>query len=107
MPKDANRNNGNGRTIFLWFYDRDRVLQVLLDRIIKAMSRLLQRLAHERRGAQSVLELIERSDLRHADPEAYLESHQLKDLQDVRHKEAMLVGQVGRLDGLIGIFKDY
>jgi DNA-directed RNA polymerase III subunit RPC3 len=107
VPKDANRNNGNSRTIFLWFYDRDRVLQVLLDRVIKAISRLLQRLTHERRGAQSILELIERSDLRHADPETYLEPHQYKDLQNIRHKEAMLMGQIGRLDELVGIFRDY
>ncbi|EHK98861.1 putative DNA-directed RNA polymerase III subunit RPC-3 [Glarea lozoyensis 74030] len=94
VPKDANRNNGNTRTIFLWFYDCDRVLQVLVDRVLKAMSRLLQRLAHERRGAQTILELIERSDLRHADPEAYLEPHQYKDLQNIRRKEAMLMGQI-------------
>jgi DNA-directed RNA polymerase III subunit RPC3 len=107
VPKDANRNNGNSRTLFLWFYDRDRVLQMLLDRVLKAMSRLLQRLAHERRGAQTILELIERSDLQHADPEAYLEPHQFEDLQNIRRKEAMLMGQIGRLDELIGIFRDY
>jgi DNA-directed RNA polymerase III subunit RPC3 len=107
VPKDVNRTNGNSRTIFLWFYDRDRVLQALLDRVIKAISRLLQRLAHERRGAQSILELIERSDLRHADPEAYLEPHQMKDLQNIQRKEELLMSQIGRLDELVGVFRDY
>lgn len=106
VPKDL-ANRVNNRTIFLCFIDIERVSSVLLDKIYQSMSRLLQRLAVERRASASVLELIERSDLRHATPGSYLEPKQLEELQAFQRKEELLVEQVGRLDGLIGIFRDY
>lgn len=106
VPKDL-ANRVNTRTIFLCFIDIARVSDVLLDKTYQSMSRLLQRLAVERRASASVLELIERSDLRHATPESYLESKQLEDLHTFQGKEELLVEQIGRLDGLVGIFRDY
>lgn len=106
VPKDL-ANRVNNRTLFLCFIDIARVSDVLLDKIYQSMSRLLQRLAVERRASASVLELIERSDLRHAAPENYLEPKQLEELHNFQRKEELLVEQIGRLDGLIGIFRDY
>ncbi|KAF4625732.1 hypothetical protein G7Y89_g12428 [Cudoniella acicularis] len=106
VPKDSSRSN-NARTIFLWYFDPDRVSAILLDKIYKAMSRLLQRLDVERRQAHGILELTERSDVRDQSPEEYLTGAQLNDLHDIERREQTLIGQVARLDELVGIFRDY
>jgi len=107
IPKDASRGTNNNRVIFLWFFDNERSSTLVLDHTYKAMSRLLQRLDVERRRAKSVLELTERSDVRDKPPEEYLEPTQLNELEAFRDKEEMLLGQLGRLDDIVGIFKDY
>jgi DNA-directed RNA polymerase III subunit RPC3 len=107
IPKDASRGTNNARCIFLWFFDNERSSTLVLDHTYKAMSRLLQRLDVERRRAKSVLELIERSDVRDKPPEEYLIPVQLNELESFREKEDMLLGQLGRLDEIVGIFKDY
>lgn len=107
IPKDASRGINNARCIFLWFFDNERSSTLVLDHTYKAMSRLLQRLVVERRRAKSVLELTERSDIRDKPPEEYLSPLQLNELESFREKEDMLLGQLGRLDEIVGIFKDF
>jgi DNA-directed RNA polymerase III subunit RPC3 len=107
IPKDASRGVNNNRVIFLWFFDNERSSTLVLDHTYKAMSRLLQRLDVERRRAKPVLELTERSDIRDKPPEEYLSPAQLNELEAFRDKEDMLLGQLGRLDDIVGIFKDY
>ncbi|RDL38419.1 uncharacterized protein BP5553_02759 [Venustampulla echinocandica] len=106
VPKDSSRGN-NARTLFLWYFDPDQVSMALLDRIYKSMSRMLQRLEIERRKAHTILELTERSDLRDQSPEDYLTGAQLNELQAIQRKEEQLLGQIGRLDQLVGVFRDY
>ncbi|CAG8984183.1 hypothetical protein HYALB_00004166 [Hymenoscyphus albidus] len=106
VPKDL-ANRVNNRTIFLCFIDIERLSDVLLDKIYQSMSRLLQRLVLERRTYTSVLEVTERSDLRHAAPEHYLEPKQLEQLKKYQRKEELLMEQIGRLDSLVGIFRDF
>ncbi|KAG9231006.1 DNA directed RNA polymeras-like protein III subunit Rpc82 [Amylocarpus encephaloides] len=107
VPKDATNRGNNQRIIFLWFFDNDRVKQVVLDKVYKTMSRLLQRLAVERRSARHVLELTERSDLQHIAPDTYMDQQQITELRVIEQKEATLVAQVARLDDMIGIFRDF
>ena len=105
VPRDSARTTN--RSIFLWYFDIDRVSSIFLDSIYKSMSRCLQRLDIERRRAKGVLSLTERSDVRDMREEEYLEPSQINDLQVIRAKEESLLGQVGRLDELVGIFRDY
>ncbi|TVY23864.1 DNA-directed RNA polymerase III subunit [Lachnellula hyalina] len=107
VPKDASRGANNNRVIFLWFFDNERCSSLVLDHTYKSMSRLLHRLNVERRRAKSVLELTHRSDVRDKPPDEYLMPAQLNELHAFQDREDMLLGQLGRLDEIVGIFKDY
>ncbi|KAH8657009.1 RNA polymerase III subunit RPC82-domain-containing protein [Tricladium varicosporioides] len=107
VPRDGVNRNNNTRTIFLWYFDLERVSKILLERTYKAMSRLLQRLDVERRRAHAILEITERTDVQNQAPEKYLGADQLKELQNIRCREKNIIGQVSRLDELVGIFRDY
>lgn len=104
VPRDNNRTNN--RTIFLWYFDTNRVSSIVLDKAYKAMSRCLQRLEVEKRHADEVISLSERTDVRGKEEEM-LTPALMNDLREIRRKEERLLGQVARLDELIGIFRDY
>lgn len=104
IPRDAAHTVN--RSIYLWFFDADRVSSLLLNKIYKTMTRCLQRLEIERRRATGILSLAARSDVKNNETDA-LNGEQLNLLQNFRVKEEMLVGQIARLDDLVGIFRDY
>ncbi|RDW71403.1 hypothetical protein BP6252_07966 [Coleophoma cylindrospora] len=104
VPRDNNR--ATSRTIFLWFFDMDRVTAIVLDNIYKAMSRCLQRLEVEKRQANDIITAAERSDVRGKEEEV-LSANQMNQLREIRGKEEKLLAQVARLDDLIGIFRDF
>jgi DNA-directed RNA polymerase III subunit RPC3 len=105
VPRDSGRTTS--RTIFLWYFDVERVSTMLLDSIYKNMSRCFQRLDIERRRVQDVLALTERTDLLDEQPEQYMAQDQLNTLHEIEDKEDSLLGQIGRLDELVAIFRDY
>ena len=109
VPRDAGRSTA--RTIFLWYFDSERVSSILLDNAYKAMSRCLQRLEYERQQASGILAMIERTDVREAEEQGLLnevlDEAQQKMLGEIRAKEDLLLGQIARLDELVGIFRDY
>ncbi|KAH9218527.1 RNA polymerase III subunit RPC82-domain-containing protein [Leptodontidium sp. 2 PMI_412] len=106
VPRDAGRQNPN-RIIFLWFFDNDRVATMILENAYKMMSRCLQRLDFERRNVADVIALTLRTDMLDQDPETYLDPSQLNSYQIWRTKEESLLGQILRLDQLVGIFRDF
>jgi DNA-directed RNA polymerase III subunit RPC3 len=105
VPRDAGRTTA--RTIFLWYFDTERVSAILLDGIYKSISRCYQRLDVEKRRSQDILNLTERSDVRHLAPEDYLEPTQVNLLLEIRDKEQKILGQIHRLDDMVGVFRDY
>lgn len=104
VPKDSNRTNA--RTIFLWYFDAARVSSIILQNVYKTMSRCLQRLEIERRRSDDILSLSERSDVKDNKEEILKEEH-LNQLRVFHGKEDKLLGQLGRLDELVSIFRDY
>jgi DNA-directed RNA polymerase III subunit RPC3 len=105
VPRDAGRTTA--RTIFLWYFDTERVSAILLDGIYKSMSRCYQRLDVEKRRSHDILTLTERSDIRDLAPEQYLEPAQVNSLAEIRAREQSILGQIHRLDEMVGIFRDY
>jgi DNA-directed RNA polymerase III subunit RPC3 len=105
VPRDSGRTTS--RTIFLWYFDVERVSTILLDSIYKNMSRCFQRLDIERRRVQDVLTLTERTDLLDEQPEKYMVPEQLNVLHEIEDKEESLLGHISRLDELVAIFRDY
>ncbi|PLN77079.1 DNA-directed RNA polymerase III subunit rpc3 [Aspergillus taichungensis] len=104
VPRDAQRQPS--RTIYLWYYDPDRVRSSVLEDTYKTMSRCLQRLRFERVRLKEFLEKTERSDVK-GNEERYLSEAELTLLEQWRAKEALLVGEVSRLDEMVAVMRDY
>lgn len=104
IPRDAQRLPS--RTVFLWFYDPDRVGRNLLHDTYKAMSRCLQRLRYERNRIKDFLDKTERIDVKENE-EKYLTQAELDTLRQWREKEALMLGEVSRLDDLVAVFRDF
>jgi DNA-directed RNA polymerase III subunit RPC3 len=105
VPRDAGRTTN--RTIFLWYFDTERVSAILLDSIYKMMSRCIQRLDVEKRRKHDVLSCTERSDVRDEDPETYLDAGQLAEFREIESKEENLLSHIMKLDDLVGLFRDF
>ncbi|KAL4894626.1 DNA-directed RNA polymerase III subunit rpc3 [Aspergillus ambiguus] len=104
VPRDAQRQPS--RTIYLWFYDPDRTRASVVEDTYKAMSRCLQRLRFERSRLKEFLEKTERSDVK-GNEERYLSEAELTLLEQWRAKEALLLGEVARLDEMVAAMRDY
>ncbi|KAL2863475.1 putative DNA directed RNA polymerase III subunit Rpc82 [Aspergillus lucknowensis] len=104
VPRDAQRQPS--RTIFLWFYDPDRIRDNILQDTYKSMSRCLQRLRFERGRLKEFLEKTERSDVK-GNEELYLSEGELERLREWRAKESLLLGEVARLDDMVAVMRDY
>ncbi|OJJ08077.1 hypothetical protein ASPVEDRAFT_47279 [Aspergillus versicolor CBS 583.65] len=104
VPRDAQRQPS--RTIYLWFYDPDRIRDSILQDTYKSMSRCLQRLRFERGRLKDFLEKTERSDVK-GNEELYLSEGELERLREWRAKESLLLGEVARLDDMVAVVRDY
>lgn len=104
VPRDAQRQPS--RTIYLWYYDADRICNSVIEDIYKAMSRCLRRLKLERSRLKEFLEKTERSDVK-GNEERYLSEGELKTLEQWKAKEALLLGEVSRLDDMVAVIRDY
>jgi DNA-directed RNA polymerase III subunit RPC3 len=105
VPKDAARTPG--RTIFLWYFDAARVETLVLDSIYKTMARHYQVMQFDKIEAAEAIALSKRTDVKSVTLEEIIPAHHLKKLEWVRIREEKLLGQVARLDQLIGMFRDY
>lgn len=104
VPKTADR--AASRTIFLWYFDPDRARLNVLHDLYKALTRTLQRITHERSEVQPLLEKAERTDIAGKE-EHYLSKAELRAIARFRVVEEKLLGQVGRLDRQVMIFRDF
>lgn len=104
VPRDSQRQPS--RTLYLWFYDPDRVRMAVLEDTYKAMSRCFRRIQVERGKLKHFLEKTERSDVK-GNEERYLSEPELKLLKQWKDKEGLLLGEIGRLDELVAVLRDY
>lgn len=104
VPKDSSRMAN--RTMFFWYFDGERTESQLLDDVYKAMLRCLQTLQVVRHRERNILSFVERKDVQGKEEEVMTAEHYNKYNQHLEVQE-MLLGQVMRLDGLIGVFRDF
>lgn len=100
VPREPQRQPN--RTIFLWFYDAERVQKLLLNRLYKSMSRLFQRLHMERQKLSALTSHLEREDV----AQDSLAKKQLEELAELRQKESWFVSEIGRLDLSVALLRD-
>lgn len=104
IPRGNDRTPG--KTIFLWFFDEERCRHRLLDETQKAMTRVLQRIGVEREKVEATVQKSERTDVR-GNEEKFMREPELKVLHDWRAKEERLLGELGRLDDLVAVLRDF
>lgn len=104
VPKDTARQAK--AMIFLWVFDQDRSRRLLLIDTYKTMTRFLQRLKMERVGAQTVLEKVERSDIKGREEE-FLSPTEKKALHEWEAKEEKILVELSRLDDTVAILRDF
>ncbi|KIV92871.1 hypothetical protein PV10_04135 [Exophiala mesophila] len=100
VPREPQRQPN--RTIFLWFYDAERVQKLLLHRLYKSMSRLYQRLHIERQKLSALTSHLEREDV----AQDNLAKKQLEELAELRQKESWFASEIGRLDQSVALLRD-
>jgi DNA-directed RNA polymerase III subunit RPC3 len=103
VPREAQRQPS--RTMYLWFYDPDRVRRMLIENTYKCMARCMQRTKVERDKVKPTIEKSERSDVKGKE-EKLLPKAEFEVLKAWRRKEEWLLGEVGRLDELIFLLRD-
>ncbi|KAM0254738.1 hypothetical protein ACHAQJ_006454 [Trichoderma viride] len=104
VPKDNTRVAN--RTLFFWFFDRDRSQAQLLDDLYKTMVRCLQRLQVERHRERNILSFVERKDVMGKEEEVMTAEHYNKYNRHLEEQNKLL-GQMMRLDEVVSIFRDY
>ena len=104
VPKD-NLRLAN-RTLFFWFFDSEKIRSHLLDDIYKAMLRCLQTLQVERHKERNILSFVERKDVMGKEEEVMTPEHYNKYNRHLELQDKLL-GQVMRLDDIVGVFRDF
>ena len=104
IPRDNQRQPS--RNMFFWFFDRERCRRKVVEECYKSMARCLQRAKVEREGVQTLLEKAERSDVVGREEEFLGEDERIG-LEQWREKEERLLGEVGRLDELVAVLRDF
>jgi DNA-directed RNA polymerase III subunit RPC3 len=104
VPKDNNRLAN--RTLFFWYFDRERTEAQVLDDVYKAMLRCLQTLQVERHNERNILTFVERKDVQGKEEEVMTTEHYNKYNAHLKVQDKLL-GEVMRLDELVGVLRDY
>lgn len=94
------------RTFYLWYHRPITAYEQILQHLYKAMNRLYTRLMTERNRNPTLVNKLQREDVKGHEDE-YLTELERKELNDMRHKEQKLLGQLFRIDELVRIFRDY
>lgn len=104
VPKDSSRMAN--RTLFFWYFDKERTQTQALDDVYKAMLRCLQTLQVERHKERNILSFVERKDVQGKEEEVMTTEHYNK-YNEHLEVQKKLIGQVMRLDELVGVLRDY
>lgn len=104
IPRDNNRQPS--RTLFLWYWDADRAGARLLEESYAAMSRHVRRARVEREHVRETVEKATRTDVVGREDE-FLGEGERHALGVWRAKEERLWGQVGRLDEVVAIVREF
>lgn len=102
VPREPQRQPA--RTIYLWFYDAERVRKRVLENLYKSMCRLLQRLKVERQKVGPTLQKSERSDVKGREHEI-LRIDEITVLKRWRRKELWYLGELERMSSTVDLLQ--
>lgn len=104
IPRDANRQPS--RTLFLWAWDPERARAQLLEECYATMERLVRRARVERERVRETIEKASRTDVVGREKEFLAEGERVA-LGGWRAREERIWGEVGRLDDVVSIVRDF
>ena len=104
IPRDNSRNPQ--RTLYLWYFDAERCRVKILQETYKTMVRCLQRVRVEGDKVKGTLEKASRTDVIGREEE-FLGVQEREALEKWRQVEERIWGELGRLDELVGILRDF
>ncbi|KAK6341040.1 RNA polymerase III subunit C82 [Orbilia brochopaga] len=104
VPKTAERLPA--RTFYFFFFDEQMSKMAMLNDFYKAMSRIMQRIDHERGLNSMLLSKAERTDVK-GHEEELLTKKELADLIKWQRTEEKLLGQLMRIDRQVMMFRDW
>lgn len=104
VPRDGSRNPQ--RTMFLWFFDAERCKAKMLEETYKIMARCLQRARVEGDKVKGTVEKANRSDVIGKE-EQFLAFQEREALERWKGVEERIWTEVGRLDDLVAVIRDF
>lgn len=104
IPRENNRQPS--RTLYLWAWDADRARAKLLEECYATIARLVQRARVEREQVRETVEKASRTDVVGREDE-FLGEGERRALEEWRGREERIWGEVGRLDEVVGIVRDF
>jgi DNA-directed RNA polymerase III subunit RPC3 len=104
IPRDNQRQPS--RTTYLWFFDAERVRTLVEGECYKTMSRLIQRINVEKGKSKALLDKLDRSDMK-GNEDKFLTAGESQGLRKWRVMESRIWGQVGRLDEMVMVLRDF
>ncbi|KAK6528704.1 RNA polymerase III subunit C82, variant 2 [Orbilia ellipsospora] len=104
VPKTAERLPA--RTFYFFYFDEKMSKMAMLNDFYKSMSRIMQRIDHEREVNTMLLSKAERTDVK-GHEEELLTKKELADLAKWKRAEEKLVGQLMRIDRQVMMFRDW
>ena len=104
VPRDNARLAS--RTTFLYFFDHERCIRRLTEECYQTLARCLERYRHEREEMMTVLEKASRSDVIGRE-EKLLNAHERAALQRWKAVEERIWAQIGRVDEMVALFRDF
>jgi DNA-directed RNA polymerase III subunit RPC3 len=90
----------------LIWYDSQRVRERILHDTYKGMTRTLQRISFEKEKIQPLIDKAERSDVV-GNEDKYLSKHERRALKEWQQVEEKMLIQLGRMDELVAILRDF
>ena len=103
IPRDTQRQPS--RTMYLWYFDPERCKAKLLEETYKSMARALQRARAEREKIRGLIGKASRTDVVGKE-HILLSAAERTALGTWRGTEERILGEVDRLDDLVGLFRD-
>lgn len=104
IPKDNQR--APTKILYFWFFDVERCRMRVLDMTYKTMCRVLQRIGVEKEKVKETVKKSERADVQGQEDE-FLGGGEKEALAGWRAKEERLLGELGRLDDLVAVLRDF
>lgn len=105
LPKTADR--AASRTVYLWYFDREKARQSILHDIYKAMCRTIQRIEAEAKEKHALIDKVSRTDIAEGEEALVLSSAEKREWLRWKAIQVCMWTQVERMGRQVEILRDF